>query len=124
MYWLCEPVSLFWNRVSGYISKILGRTIPCTPQVLLLNDVSGLQFSIGEKCVFLSGITAAKKLLALRWKPPHDLSEKHWVNMWMEILQMELSVARVHGAGARVLGRWSRTIDKLKETGLSGPPPV
>ena len=66
MYWLCDPVSLFWNRVSGYISKILGKIIPCSPRVLLLNDVSAFQLSIREKCVFLSGITAAKKLLALR----------------------------------------------------------
>ena len=104
--------------MSGYISKILGKTIPCSPRVLLLNDVSAFQLSIREKCVFLSGITAAKKLLALRWKPPHDLSEKHWFNLWMEILQMELSVARVHGAGAKVLDHWSQTINKLNETVL------
>ncbi len=78
MFQQCPSVLLFWQKVSRSISNVTGKAVPCCPRVLLINDDSQLNFSHKEKVVYLAGLTAAKKMLALRWKPPHDLSICHW----------------------------------------------
>ena len=61
------------------------------------------------------GITAAKKTLALHRKPPHTVTTTQWNNTYIDIINMDLSVARVHGAGAGAMSAWQGMVDKIKE---------
>ena len=74
MMWECPPVEQFWAKVASQLSDLTSVTIPVTVPVLLLNDLSGMGLSRAAGRLVLAGITAAKKLIALRWKPPHSLS--------------------------------------------------
>ena len=62
----------------------------------------------------LAGLTAAKKMLAIRWKPPNDLSKRRWLLTFLEVVYMELSTARINGAKDIVLKSWSEAIETLK----------
>ena len=54
-------------------------------------------------------------MLVVRWKPPHALSLDHWWNLLIDILQLELSVARSHGAKDKTLKSWSEAITVVKK---------
>ncbi|TKS65406.1 hypothetical protein D9C73_027939 [Collichthys lucidus] len=56
--------------------------------------------------ILWAGLTAAKKMLALRWQPPHSLAWQQWANSFLEIVLMEWSVARMHGASHKTLQGW------------------
>ena len=78
-------------------------TIPLSPTLLLLNDDSSLELSLQQRHLLWAGLTAAKKMLALRWQPPHTLSWQQWANSFLDIVMMERPVARVHGASKKTL---------------------
>lgn len=61
----------FWSRVAHVLSDVT--SIPSRPNVSLLNDDSVINVTKSQRRLLLLGLTAAKKLLALRWKPPHKL---------------------------------------------------
>ena len=110
MVWDCPGVRDFWSMVSNRMSIVLERTIPCSPTILLLNDFTGLDLSLMHQRWFLVGLTAAKKLIAQRWKAPHALSYQHWVNTVIDLAKLEKSVASMHGAQAKNINLWSSFI--------------
>lgn len=71
------------SKVFG--KKSIQKAIPCSPSVLLINDDFLLNLSCAEKYVYLAELTAAKKMLALCWKPPHDPLVCHWTSLFMQI---------------------------------------
>ena len=101
MYWYCEHVAHFWKMVTSTVSEFLGRDLPCTPTATLLNI---FQFPKSE--IALSGLTAAKKILAQRWKPPHTLTRLHWLNTFLDVTVSEMSVS-VFGACGKTIAIWS-----------------
>ncbi len=62
-----------------------------------------------DKLILLTGITAAKKLLALHWKPPQKATKAHWMNTYIDTVNMELSV---HGARAGTTSSWQTITEK------------
>ncbi|TKS64932.1 LINE-1 retrotransposable element ORF1 protein [Collichthys lucidus] len=68
--------------------------------------------------VLWAGLTAAKKMLALRWQPPHSLAWQQWANSFLEIVLMEWSVARMHGASHKTLQGWEAA-HKINQKGLN-----
>ncbi|KAE8277582.1 hypothetical protein D5F01_LYC24437 [Larimichthys crocea] len=65
--------------------------------------------------ILWAGLTAAKKMLALRWQPPHSLAWQQWANSFLEIVLMEWSVARMHGANHKTLQGWEAAHKLVKE---------
>lgn len=80
----------------------------------LLNDTSALTISTCHKFFLFAGLTAAKKMLALRWQPPHILSRSHWLNSLLDIAHMELPVLRMHNAKQASISSWGAYIEKIK----------
>ena len=113
--WECPGVMHFWSMVAAELSSLLSVVIPPSPSVLLLNDISQLHLRAPQKRVFFSGLTAAKKLLASRWKPPHMLSLRQWALTFLDIVYLELSTARLHGAREDNVNMWSCIAEKIKE---------
>ena len=113
MYWECEPVKHFWEQITVTLTKLSGKRIPCTPSTMLLNN---LDLPYPEKRMVLAGLTAAKKILALRWQPPHTLTHTQWLRTFLDVTGMELSVARMHGASKKTLALWTETYDKINNT--------
>ena len=64
--------------------------------------------------MFLAGLTAAKKIVAMRWKPPHSLNKQYWVLTFIDVVYLELSTARIHGAREDTIRLWAQTLEKLK----------
>ncbi len=115
MLWECPDVQDFWDMVLDVLYKGSGIHFPKDPVLFLLNDNS--QFPLNKKdCKFwLAASTAAKKLLVQRWKPPHDLSIKHWLHSLLEILYLERSSARTTHAKPVILSMWKKCICSVRE---------
>lgn len=74
-------LSATWFKGLSRSLKFFGRRwqiISCLQHILLRNDDSTIALPFYQKKVFLSGVTAAKKTLVSRWKPPHTLIHK-WI---------------------------------------------
>lgn len=114
MIWECPGVSYFWNMVKESLSTLLNVSSPLSPSVFILDDLSDIQLNKTQKRVFLAGLTAAKKIVATRWKPPHSLNKQYWVLTFIDVVYLELSTARIHGAREDTIRLWAQTLEKLK----------
>lgn len=115
MMWECPPVAKFWTSVATTLSNLLSVKVPVDIPVLLLNDLSELNIDRLKKRIVLAGLTAAKKMIVLRWKPPQVLSTRQWILSFLDVVYLELSTARVHGATEKTLNGWRLAADSLKE---------
>lgn len=73
------------------------KAVPCSQSLLLLNNTS-LNLTINNRRLLLAGLTAAKRMIACRWKPPHILSTKEWLSSYKDVAPLELTTARLHSA--------------------------
>lgn len=115
MFWQCPPVACFWNRVSFHLSYLFSLTIPVSVTTLLLNDFSQLSTPRHQKRLVLADLTAAKKLVAMRWKHLDKLSVNNWILTFLDIIFLELSTARVIGVKESKIDLWVAVAEKLKE---------
>lgn len=67
-----------------------------------------------QENILLAGLTAAKKIIAVRWKHPHCLSHRQWVLTFIDIAYLELSTARIHNAKEETINLWNQTVSDLK----------
>ena len=107
-------VASFRKLVSSILSDLLEADIPCSNKILLLNDTSSLNLSSTRICILLAGLTAAKRMLALGWKPLHTLTRNQWLRSFLSILYMELSVARMHEA-SQTIQSWTSAVAIVKD---------
>ena len=114
MVWECQAVKIFWGRVANKLSAVLGRHIPISPNILLLNDLSELELSVPRRRWFLAGLTAAKKMVAQRWKAPFLLPFSQWLSATVNIAKFEMSIARMHGAREVNVKSWLSFIAALQ----------
>jgi len=119
MFWECPPVATFWKTVTEVLSNIVSVRVPVSMPVLLLNDFTCLPMPKHLKCMVLAGLTAAKKMLATRWKPPHELSKRQWMLSFLDVIYMEQSTARINGAKGIVQQSWSTAAEVLSLMCLS-----
>ena len=115
MVWECPSVISFWRLVADKLATLLQIDITPSPSLFILNDVSQLQLNATRSRVFLAGLTAAKKMVATRWKPPHTLTFRQWALTFLDIVYLELSTARLHGAKEENINIWSNIADKIKD---------
>ena len=104
----------FWEMIAFNLSKLFNITLPCLPAVIILNDLSKLHLNVDKRKALLAGLTAGKKLVAMRWKPPHSLSYRAWILTYMDIVYLELSIARVHGAKDSAIKAWDALLTNLR----------
>lgn len=95
MVWKCEKVCEFWEKITS-VSDMIGKDIPVQPDVLLLNDDSNLGFTELQSKICLAGLTSAKKIIAQRWLPPNNLSVRHWLFQFHDIVMLQLSTTRIN----------------------------
>ncbi len=101
--WECPTVHAFWREVAGSLSELFQLEINSTPQSMLLDNDSDLQLGPAQRQVWLSASTVAKRMMAVRWKPPHSLSIPQWIQSLVVTLAMELAAARVGRSGERAI---------------------
>ncbi len=94
---------------------LLEVNITPSPSVFILNDVSQSHLTCTHRSIFFAGLTAAEKMVATRWKPPHTLTCRQWALTFLDIVYLELLTARLHGVNEDNVNEWSRTADKLKD---------
>lgn len=111
MFWECTPVAEFWKMVAFNLFKLFNIRLSCSPAILILNDLSDLGLTL-DKC--LLDLRLEKKLVATRWKPPHSLSFRTWVLTHLDIVYLDLSTARVHGAKESAINAWYSPLTILR----------
>lgn len=67
-FWLCTPVRRFWSEVMGKLSEILHLSIPLSPYISLLGDLSSLTIPQHLQTFILIALTVTKKTVLLNWK--------------------------------------------------------
>lgn len=113
-FWDCSALKPFWRQLANDVSILLDKDITLTSNLFFLSDFSALELSLFQKNLLLAAFTAAKKLLVSRWNPPHLMCRHMWALSLLDIISMELSTARIHGARSRTLTRWSAAFDQVK----------
>ena len=116
MFWECPTVLTFWKQITTKISNIVEVQIPCLPNVVLLNDDCALELNRHKRLIVFSGLTAAKKMLVMRWKPPHSLNIRQWLCSFMEILSLELSIARTRNISNEFIEQLIEAIGKIRSS--------
>ena len=111
--WECPPVKQFWYRIADTMSNVTGHNIPPSPTVMLLNDLTGLDLPIIYQRWLLLALTAAKRMLAQRWVPPHNISHDKWIKDTIDLANLEMSVARMHRAKPSNVNLWKLLIETL-----------
>ena len=104
----------FWKDVVVTLSDLVSENISFSVSVLILNDLSSLNVPSYLKRATLVGLTAAKKLVAVRWKPPHQLSKRHWLLTFLDMVNMEISTARINGVKEEKVNNWIAVAETLK----------
>ena len=79
-----------------------------------VNDLTGVELAIKHRRWFLAGLTAAKRMVAQRWKVPHSLSIHQWHAATVDIANLEMSVARRHGAKESNVNSWLSFIEAMQ----------
>ena len=115
MMWDCPPVALFWTKVASGMSRVLSVTVPLTVPALLLNDLSKLNITKFKMRILLAGLIAAKKMVAVRWKPPNSLTFRHWVLASLDVVYLELSTARINRTNDTNANNWHPAVDSFKD---------
>lgn len=113
--WECPGVFGLWGKVISTLTELTGVQLPMDPAVHLLNDDSHLSLTEKTRKIWLAGLTAAKKIVVQRWKPPHDISNTHWLRSFLDISYLELSSARVNDARPNTILMWTNLISNLKD---------
>lgn len=113
LVWQCPEGNRFWENVSNIMSSIIERAIPHSQCLLLLNDTSFLELTTNDRRHLLAGLTAAKRMVACRWKPPHALSVREWLSSYRDIAQLEFCTARLHYAKTQNIICWSKQLEKI-----------
>jgi len=91
------------------------------PVLHLLNDDSEFEkMDERSRKIWLAGRTAAKKIIVQVWVLPHNLTHKHWLNAFLEILFLYLSSARINFTTSRTIQTWNDGITKVKCILLDG----
>ncbi len=49
MIWECPGAANFWNMVKSFFSSILNVSVPLSPSVFILNDLSDIQLHKAQK---------------------------------------------------------------------------
>ena len=111
--WECPDVQRFWVKVVDKMSDLIGRKFPLDPALLLLNDDSRSKIAEVERKLWLAGMTAAKKIIVLRWLPPHQLSIKHWLQALLEVIYLEWSSARINNSKPQTLQMWGKAAEDV-----------
>ena len=114
LVWQCPEVNRLWENISSILSVVVERTIPCSPSLLLLHDISSLKLTTNNSRLLFAGLTAAKRMIACRWKPPHVTSIKEWLSSYKDIAQLELTTARLHSAKTQNISSWSNLVKKIE----------
>lgn len=108
-------MACFWNGICAQLSDIFSLSIPVSVTTILLNDLSQLSLPRHQRRLIFAGFTAAKKLVAVRWKHPDKLSVINWLLTFLDIIYLELSTARVIGIDESKVNVWVSMARKLKE---------
>lgn len=116
MVWECPAVENFWREVIAIISNILKVHIPFLPHIVLLNDDTTLKLTRYQKILLFNGLTVAKKILAIRWKPPHSLNIQQWYCSFLDALSLEVSIARARNMSSEVINPLSEMIVQIRNS--------
>lgn len=113
MVWECPEVYSLWKNICDILSIIMEREIPHKQRLFLLNDTSNLKLSFAECRQIFPGFTAAKRMIACRWKLKQTLSVGQWLLSFKDIAQLELSAARIHDAKSDNISSWINLLAKI-----------
>ena len=106
-FWLCTPIWRFWSEVMRELSEILNLSIPLTPSIALLGDLSALSIPQHLQTFILIALTLAKKTILLNWKDRNKLSVSHWLNLLTDHSNLEQLTSTVKDNLTTFNNTWS-----------------
>lgn len=115
MFWDCPMIQPFWKYVIVMLHDLTGLYLDLDPCLLLLNDDSKYQFSLGDKRVLMAGFTAAKKAILQQWITPDTNLKQFWIVSFHYIVCLECTTAKINKAKTTTVNTWMNIASALKE---------
>lgn len=82
-WWECEKAQTFWKIITFQASKIVSLSVPCSPEIILLNSWEGTGITGYTRELLLLCFLAAKCSWAKLWKSHWTPSVKDWMaKLW------------------------------------------
>ena len=112
-FWTCTPVRLFWSEVMRELSMILNLSIPLSPSISQLGDLSSLAIPQHIQTFILIAVTVAKKTILLNWK--------EWFNLLTDHSNLEKLTSALNDNMTLFLNTWSPFLQFIYTWFLSTP---
>lgn len=94
IYWSCPKIVPFWTEVQSLLTRLLGVQVPWSPKLFLFG-VSGLNIPRHSRKLMGHIITAARCLVALRWKKQTPPTQSDLYTRIKDVELMEKMTARI-----------------------------
>ena len=114
VFWECPPVSAFWGLIAQNLSDMFDVDVPKSVPALIFNSLPQQPSPVYRIRILMAGLTAAKKLVASRWKYPDGLNVANWRLTFLDIIFLEQSTARIMGLSDLKVTLWNSAAETLK----------
>ena len=111
--WACAPVNNFWWKVCEDLERYLGCSVPASPSLCILGDVSDTNIEPNKTGLLLTALSIAKKTILMNWKSKKNLSIPQYKNLLLDHIAMERMSALSKNRLADFLRSWEPLINSL-----------
>lgn len=90
LFVFCRKLKPFWNCIFDFLSKVIGRSVPCTPLTVLFG-VTDLDWTKNKGVTQVISLCTllARKLILLCWKSDKRPSFEMWLKDLGNVLHFE-----------------------------------
>lgn len=114
VWWTCDVVKRFWGQIYDELKKILKYNFPKSPEVFLLGMIEE-EIKNADQTFFQYAITAARILIAQKWKSPEIPSVRDWQVKLFQYIELANLTQRIrHHNMAKVKSDWNKFLNYIK----------
>lgn len=103
------------HNTEAILSDLTHEMVSVNIRFLIFGDLSVPNVPKFEKLIIFARLTAAKRMITTRWKPPHSLATQLWVLSFLDVIYMELLTAQINSANESTLKTWRSAAESLKK---------
>nr|XP_057934911.1 F-box only protein 8 isoform X1 [Doryrhamphus excisus] len=111
--WACAPISNFWQAVCEDLSLALGTSIPSSPVLCLLGDLSTVNVETNHTQLLITALSIAKKTILINWKSKKKLNIASYKNLLLDHIAIERMSAESKEQLSEFQSIWAPIINLL-----------
>uniref|UniRef100_A0A8C6Y0H4 Uncharacterized protein n=1 Tax=Naja naja TaxID=35670 RepID=A0A8C6Y0H4_NAJNA len=96
MWWTCPKIKKYWTGIKNWIEDVMNCELEWKPELFLLGMIKK-KFPPKDKYLIAHLLTAARIVLAQKWKEPTIPSTQTVINKMYECVEMERLTVKLNG---------------------------